>query len=43
MIEQDESNNFKLIGNRVYMSVKESHGGGIIFWNGKEYKWSHIE
>ena len=43
IIGQDESQNFKLIGNGIYMSVEESHGGGIIFWNGKEYKWYHIE
>ncbi|WP_223034911.1 hypothetical protein [Hanstruepera marina] len=43
IIGQDESKNFKLIGNGIYMSVEESHGGGIIFWNGKEYKWYHIE
>lgn len=40
---QDESKNFKLIGNGIYMSVEESHGGGIIFWNGNEYQWYHIE
>ncbi|MCF6358905.1 MAG: hypothetical protein L3J54_13980 [Draconibacterium sp.] len=40
---QDESKNFKLIGNGIFMSVEESHGGGIIFWDGKEYKWYHIE
>ncbi len=43
IIGQDEKQNFKLIGNGIYMSVEESHGGGIIFWNGKEYKWYHIE
>lgn len=43
IIGQDEGENFKLIGNGIYMSVEESHGGGIIFWNGKEYKWYHIE
>ncbi|WP_179333046.1 hypothetical protein [Winogradskyella costae] len=43
IIGQDESQNFKLIGNGIYMGVEESHGGGIIFWNGKEYKWYHIE
>jgi len=43
IIGQDESKNFKLIGNGIYMSVEESHGGGIIFWNGKEYQWYHIE
>uniref|UniRef100_UPI00404ADB92 hypothetical protein n=1 Tax=Flavobacterium sp. TaxID=239 RepID=UPI00404ADB92 len=43
IIGQDESQNFKLIGSGLYMSVKESHGGGIIFWNGEEYKWYHIE
>ncbi|MCL6220420.1 hypothetical protein [Zunongwangia pacifica] len=43
IIGQDESKSFKLIGNGIYMSVEESHGGGILFWNGKEYKWYHIE
>ena len=43
IIGQDENQNFKLIGNGIYMSVEESRGGGIIFWNGKEYKWYHIE
>lgn len=43
IIGQDESQNFKLIGTGIYMSVEESHGGGIIFWNGKEYQWYHIE
>lgn len=43
IIGQDESKHFKLIGNGIYMSVEESHGGGIIFWNGKEYQWYHIE
>jgi len=43
IIGQDESQSFKLIGNGIYMSVEESHGGGIIFWNGKEYQWYHIE
>ena len=43
IIGQDESRNFKLIGNGIHMSVEESHRGGIIFWNGKEYKWYHVE
>ena len=43
IIGQDESQNFKLIGEGIYLSVEESHGGGIIFWNGKEYQWYHIE
>ncbi len=43
IIGQDENQNFKLIGNGIYMSAEEPHGGGIIFWNGKEYKWYHIE
>ncbi len=43
IIGQDENKNFKLIGNGIYMSVEESHGGGIIFWNGKAYEWYHIE
>jgi len=43
IIGQDGGQNFKLIGNGLYMSVKESHGGGILFWDGKTYKWYHIE
>ncbi len=43
LLGPDESQNFKLIGNGIYMSVTETHGGGIIFWNGKEYQWYHIE
>ncbi len=43
IIGQDESQNFELIGNGIYMSVGESHGGGILFWNREEYKWYHIE
>ena len=43
IIGQDESKYFKLIGNGIYMSVEESHGGGIIFWNAKEYEWYHVE
>lgn len=39
----DESQNFRLIGDGIYMSVTETHGGGILFWNGKEYQWYHIE
>ena len=34
---------FKLIGDGIYMAVEESHGGGVIFWNGKEYQWYHTE
>ena len=43
LLGPDKSQNFKLIGNGIYMSVTETHGGGIIFWNGNEYKWYHIE
>lgn len=43
LLGPDKSQNFKLIGNGIYMSVTETHGGGIIFWNGKEYQWYHIE
>ena len=43
LLGPDISQNFKLIGNGIYMSVTETHGGGIIFWNGKEYQWYHIE
>ncbi|WP_083811811.1 lysozyme inhibitor LprI family protein [Dokdonia sp. 4H-3-7-5] len=43
IIGQDESKNFELIGNGIYMSVEESHRGGILFWSGKEYNWYHME
>jgi hypothetical protein len=43
IINQDKSKNFQLIGNGIYMAVEESDGGGIIFWNGKEFQWYHIE
>jgi hypothetical protein len=43
IIGQDKSKEFKLIGNGIKLDVQESHGGGIIFWDGKEYKWYHIE
>ncbi|MBJ6367501.1 hypothetical protein [Snuella sedimenti] len=39
----DQTQNFKLIGNGISMSVEESHGGGILFWNGNDYQWYHIE
>ena len=39
----DESQNFELIGNGILMDVEETHGGGIIFWNGKKYEWYHVE
>jgi hypothetical protein len=43
LLGPDISQNFKLIGNGIYMSVTETHGGGILFWNGNEYQWYHIE
>ncbi len=43
IIGPDEKQNFQLIGDGIYMTVEESHGGGIIFWNGKEYQWYHVE
>lgn len=43
LLGPDESQNFKLLGEGIYMSVTETHGGGIIFWNGKDYQWYHIE
>ncbi|MFC5626582.1 hypothetical protein [Algoriphagus winogradskyi] len=43
LLGPDESQNFKLTGDGIYMSVTETHGGGIIFWNGKKYQWYHIE
>ncbi len=43
IIGPDKSKIFKLIGDGISMSVQESHGGGILFWNGKKYDWYHIE
>ena len=43
IIGQDDSKKFKLMGNGIYVSEQESDGGGIIFWNGKEYEWYHTE
>jgi hypothetical protein len=43
IMDEDESKNFKLIGNGLYMGVKEPCGGGILFWKGKEYQWYHVE
>tara|TARA_R110001632_G_scaffold129726_1_gene243802 strand:- start:1696 stop:2373 length:678 start_codon:yes stop_codon:yes gene_type:complete len=43
IIGQDETRKFKLVGNGIKMSVEESHGGLVIFWNGKEYKWYLVE
>ncbi|WP_282081480.1 hypothetical protein [Aquimarina algiphila] len=43
IIGPDQTKTFKLIGDGILMSVDESHGGGILFWNGKNYEWYHIE
>ncbi|WP_271785407.1 hypothetical protein [Aquimarina algiphila] len=43
IIGPDQSKAFKLIGDGISMSVDESHGGGVLFWNGKNYEWYHIE
>ena len=43
IIGPDTSKNFTLIGNGIYLNVAESHGGGIIFWNGNSYSWYSIE
>lgn len=43
IIGPDASQNFKLIGDGIYMTVEESHGGGIIFWDGNKYRWYHVE
>ncbi len=36
LLGPDQSQNFKLIGNGISLGVTETHGGGIIFWNGKD-------
>ena len=43
IIGPDQSKIFKLIGDGISMRVDESDGGGILFWNGKNYEWYHIE
>ena len=43
LLGPDTTQNFKLLGEGIFMSVTETHGGGIIFWNGNEYQWYHIE
>lgn len=43
IIGPDISKEFNLIGNGIFMTVKEGHGGGIIFWNGTRYDWYHVE
>jgi hypothetical protein len=43
IIGPDESQEFKLIGNGIFMTIEEGHGGGIIFWNGAKYVWYHVE
>ncbi|MEQ9165122.1 MAG: hypothetical protein RLO12_02600 [Fulvivirga sp.] len=43
IIGPDVSMEFKLIGNGIFMTVEEGHGGGIIFWNGTKYVWYHVE
>lgn len=43
ILGQDESRQFELIGNGIFLGVEETHGGGIIFWNAREYEWLHME
>lgn len=43
IIGVDETKNFKLIGNGIYMHVDESGGGGILYWTGNKYNWYHLE
>ncbi|MFY0675280.1 MAG: hypothetical protein JXQ87_17930 [Bacteroidia bacterium] len=43
IIGPDTSKSFVLTGNGINMGVSESSGGGIIFWNGNDYEWYHIE
>ncbi|MEO1054965.1 MAG: hypothetical protein AAFX87_30305 [Bacteroidota bacterium] len=43
IIGPDASKEFKLIGNGIYLTVEEGHGGGIMFWNGTKYVWYHVE
>jgi hypothetical protein len=43
IIGPDESKEFRLIGDGIYMHVDEACGGGILYWTGKNYEWCHIE
>lgn len=43
IVGADPDQSFRLIGNGIYMGVEESGGGGILFWDGNEYNWYHIE
>lgn len=43
IIGPDKTKEFRLIGTGIYMHVNEACGGGILFWNGNEYNWYHLE
>lgn len=39
----DKANEFRLLGNGIFMHVDETEGGGILFWTGDKYDWYHLE
>lgn len=43
IIGEDETKQFRLLGEGIFMHVDEAGGGGILFWNGTQYEWYHIE
>jgi hypothetical protein len=43
IIGDDQTKEFRLLGNGILMGVEEAGGGGILFWNGSGYEWYHIE
>lgn len=43
ILGQDKANEFRLVGNGIFMHVDETEGGGILFWTGEKYNWYHLE
>ena len=43
IIGPDESQQFRLLGNGIFMHIEEASGGGILYWTGEKYEWCHIE
>jgi hypothetical protein len=43
IIGDDNTKEFRLLGNGIIMHVDEADGGGILFWTGDKYEWYHLE
>lgn len=43
IIGKDTTKSFRLIREGIYFGLNGEGGAGIIFWNGKEYQWFHVE